>query len=57
MTFTLLNIDNQYQIFVSIIFNNITKDFRVIMESTNDEQITDFICTHGSSYHSFIEAF
>ena len=53
MTLTLLNIDNQHQIIVSIIFNNITKDFT---ESTNDEQITAFNCTPGSSHYSFIEA-
>ena len=56
MTLTVLNIDNQHQIIVSIIFNSITKKFRVITESTNDEQITAFICTPGSSHYSFIEA-
>ena len=56
MTLTLLNIDNQHQKIVSIIFNNNTKEFRVITESTNDEQITAFICTPGSSHYSFIEA-
>ena len=56
MTLTLLNIDNQHQIIVSIIFNNLTKEFRVITESTNDEQITAFICTPGSTHYSFIEA-
>ena len=48
--------DNQHQTNVSIIFNNITKEFRVITESTNDEQKTPFICTPGSSHCSFIEA-
>ena len=56
MTLTLLNIDNQHQIIVSIILNSNTKEFRVITESTNDEQITAFICTSGSSHYSFIEA-
>ena len=56
MTLILLIIDTQHQINVSIIFNNITKEFRVITESTNDEQITAFICTPGSSHYSFIEA-
>ena len=56
MTITLLNIDNQHQIFVSTIFNNITKKFRVITEWTNDEQITAFICTPGSLLYSFIAA-
>ena len=56
MTLTLLNIDNQHQIIVSIIFNNITREIRVTTESTNDEQITAFICTPGSSHYSFIEA-
>ena len=57
MTLTFLNIDNQQQIIVSIIFNNIAKEFRVITETTSDEQITAFICTPGSSHYSFIEAF
>ena len=56
MTLTLLNIDNQHQIIVSIIFNIITKEFRVITESTNNEQITALIFTPGSSHYSFIEA-
>ena len=56
MTLTLLNIDNQHQLIVSIIFNNITIEFRVITESTNDEQIAAFICTPGSTHYSFIEA-
>ena len=55
MTLTLVNIDIQNQIFVSLIFNNITKEFRVITESTNDEQISAFICSPGSSRYSFIE--
>ena len=55
MTIILLKIDNQHQRIVSIIFNNITKEFRVITESTNDEQITAFICTPGSSHYSIIE--
>ena len=56
MTLTLLNIDNKHQILVSIILNNITKEFRVITESTNDEQITAFICTPGLTHYSFLEA-
>ena len=56
MRLTLLKIDNQHQITVSIIFKNITKEIKVITESTNDEQISAFICTPGSSYYSFIEA-
>ena len=56
MTLTFLNIDNQRQTTVSIICNNITKQFKVVTESTNDEQITAFICTPGSSHYSFIEA-
>ena len=57
MTLTLLNIDNQHQIIFSITFNNITKDFRVITESTNDDQMTAFLCTPGSSHYLFIETF
>ena len=56
MTLTLMNIDNQHQTIVSIIFNNITKELRVIKDSTNDEQITAFICTPGSSHYLFIDA-
>ena len=56
MTLTLLNIDNQHQIIVSITFNNITKEFRVITESITDEQITAFICIPESSHYSFTEA-
>ena len=56
MTLTLLNIDNQHQIIVSIIFNDITKEFRVITESTTDEEITAFICNPESLHFSFIEA-
>ena len=56
MTLTLLNIDKQHYKIVSIIFNNITKEFKVITESTHDEQISAYICTPGSSRYSFIEA-
>ena len=56
MTLTLLTIDNHYQLIVSIFYNNITKEFRVNIESTKDEQITAFICTPGSTHYSFIEA-
>ena len=56
MTLTLLNIDSQHHMIVNIIFNNSTKEFKVNTESTNDEQITVFICTPGSSHYSFIEA-
>ena len=56
MTLTLLNIDDQNQIIVSFIFNNFTKQFRVITESPNDEQITAFICTPESLHYSFTEA-
>ena len=56
MTLTILKTDNQHQIIVSIIFKNITKEFRVFTESKNDKQISAFICTTGSSYYSSIEA-
>ena len=51
-----MNIDNQHETIVSNLFNNITNDFRVFTEPTNDEQITAFICTPASSHYSFIEA-
>ena len=50
MTLTLLNIDNQNQLIVSIIVSNITKEFKVVMESTNGEHISTFICAPGSSH-------
>ena len=56
MTLTQLNIDNQHKIIVSIIFNKVTQEFRVITESTNDKEISTFICTPGYSHYSFIEA-
>ena len=56
MTLTLLNPDNQRQIIVSIIVSNITKAFRVITESTNDEQISSLISTPGSSHYFILEA-
>ena len=56
MTLTLLNIDNQHQTIMSSIFNYITNEFRVINEPTNDEQMSAFICTPGSSPYSFMEA-
>ena len=56
MTLTLISIDSQHQINVSIIFNNTTKVFSVIRESTNDEKISAFICTPGLYQCSFIEA-
>ena len=37
-------------------FNNITTEFRVITEPTNDEQITAFICALGPPHYLFIEA-
>ena len=54
MTLTLLNINNQLQIILSIILNNNTKEFRVITEPTNDEQISALTCTPGSSPYSFV---
>ena len=56
MTLTLLNIDNQHQTIVSIIFNIITYKFNVVIESTNNEQVSAFLCTPGSSHYSVIEA-
>ena len=56
MTLTLLNIDNQHHIILNVIFNKFTKAFRVIKESTHDEQLPAYICTPGSSHYSFNEA-
>ena len=57
MTPTLFNINIPHQIIVSLLFINFTEEFRVISESTNDEQISTLICTPGSSHYSLIEAF
>ena len=54
MTLALIIIDNQREIFVSIVLNIISKEFRIITESTNDEQISAFFCTAGSSHCSSI---
>ena len=42
MTPNFFNSDNQHQIIVSIIFNNITEEFRVLTESRKDERIKGF---------------
>ena len=57
MTLKLTNIGNQKEIIVSLIFNNINKESKVITESTNDERIPTFTCTPGSSHYSFFEDF
>ena len=56
MTFTLLNIDSHHQKIVSLIFNNIAKEFKEITESNSGEQISTFLRISGSFDHSFIEA-
>ena len=53
----LLSIDHQQHIIVSTIFKIITKEFRVITESTHNEQLSAYICATGSSHYSLIEVF
>ena len=55
MAITLFNIHNQHQIIVSLIFKNITKDFRVTTKSSNDEQKSTFICSPEYSFFSILE--
>ena len=57
MTPTPLSVDDQYQILLSPVFKNTTKQYKVTTKSTTDEQVSTFISTHGSSVNSFIEAF
>ena len=56
MTHILLRIDNQHQCIVGLIFITGTKDFMVTTQSTNNDQITTFICSPESAHYPFIEA-
>ena len=56
MTLTKPNIDDKYQSIVSFIFNNITREFKVITEPTTNRQIHTFLWVPGSSHYPFIEA-
>ena len=56
MTLILLRNDNQLQCFVGLEFVTGTKDIMVTTQSTNNDQITTFICTPASAHYPFIEA-
>ena len=56
MTLILLRIDNQLQCIVGLTFITGTKHFLVTTQSTNNDQITTFICSLDSTHYSFIEA-
>ena len=56
MTVILLRIDNQLQCIVGLTFITGTKDFMVTTQSTNNDQITTFICSSDSAHYPFIEA-
>ena len=56
MTLILLRIDNQLQFILGLTFISGTKDFMVITQSTNNDQITTFICSPESAHYPFIEA-
>ena len=49
MTLILLRIDNQLQCIVGLTFITGTKDFMVTTQSTNNDQVTTFICSPNSA--------
>ena len=56
MTLILLWIDNQLQCFVGLTFITGTKDLMLTTQSTDNDQVTTFICSPNSAHYSFIEA-
>ena len=56
MTLILLRIDNQLQCIVGLTLITGTKDFMVTFQSTNNDQLTTFICSPESAHYPFIEA-
>ena len=55
MTLILLRIDNQIQCIVGLTFVTGTKTFVVTTQSTNNDQITTFICSPESAHYPFFE--
>ena len=56
MTLKLLRIDNQLQCIVGLTFTTGTKDFMVTTQSTNNNQVTTFICSPSLAHYPFNEA-
>ena len=56
MTLIFLRIDNQLQCIVGLTFITGTKDFMVITQPTNNDQIKTFICSPKSIHYPFIKA-
>ena len=56
MTLILLRIDIQLQCIVGLTFLTGTEDFMVTTQSTNNDQVTTFICSPESIHYPFIEA-
>ena len=56
MTLKFVRIDNQLQCIVGLTFITGTKDFTVTTQSTNNDQITTFICSPESTHYPFLEA-
>ena len=56
MTLIFLRFNNQLQCIVGLTLITGTKDFQVITQSTNNDQIKTFLCPPGSTYYPFIEA-
>ena len=56
MTLILLRINNQLQCIVGLTFITGTESFLVTNQSTNNDQITTFICSPESTRYPFNEA-
>ena len=56
MTLIFLRIDNQLQCIVGLTSITGTKDFMVVTQSANNDQIKTFICSPESTHYLFIEA-
>ena len=56
MTLILLGIDNQLQCIVGLTFITGTKVFIVTTQSTDNDQITIFVCSPESVHYPFIAA-
>ena len=55
MTLILLLIDNQLQCIVGLTFITGTKDFMVTTQSTNNDQVTTFICSPNSAHYYLLK--
>ena len=56
MTLIFLRIDDQLQCIVGLTSITGTKDFMVVTQSANNDQIKTFICSPKSTHYPFIKA-